>query len=64
MGGKVIVSVIVDESGKVISAEIEDGRIEFRRVALEAARKARFKPTLLAGQPVKMSGVLEYIFAP
>lgn len=64
MGGKVIVSVVVDENGKVISAEIEDGRIEFRRVALEAARKARFRPTLLAGQPVKMSGVLEYIFAP
>jgi TonB family protein len=63
-GGRVIVSVIVDETGKVISAEVEDGPILFRRVALEAARKARFKPTLVDGQPVKVSGVLQYRFAP
>lgn len=62
--GKVIVSVVVDEEGKVISAEIEDGPIQFRRFALEAARKARFKPMLVAGRPVKVSGVLEYRFAP
>jgi TonB family protein len=63
-GGRVIVSVIVDETGKVISAEVEDGPIQFRRVALEAARKARFKPLLVGGQPVKVSGVLSYLFAP
>ena len=63
-GGRVIVSVIVDETGKVISAEVEDGPIQFRRVALEAARKARFKPMLVDGQPVKVSGVLSYRFAP
>ena len=63
-GGRVIVSVIVDETGKVISAEVEDGPIQFRRVAVEAARKARFKPMLVDGQPVKVSGVLSYRFAP
>jgi len=63
-GGRVIVSVIVDETGKVISAEVEDGPIQFRRPALEAARKARFKPMLVDGQPVKVSGVLSYRFAP
>lgn len=63
-GGRVIVSVIVDETGKVISAEVEDGPIMFRRVALEAARKARFKPMLVDGQPVKVSGILQYRFAP
>jgi TonB family protein len=62
--GKVIVAVIVDEEGKVISAEIEDGPIQFRRLALEVARKARFKPMLVAGHPVKVSGVLEYRFGP
>ena len=62
--GRVIISVIVDETGKVISAEVEDGPILFRRVALEAARKARFKPTLVDGQPVKVSGILQYRFAP
>lgn len=63
-GGRVIISVIVDQAGKVISAEVEDGPIVFRRVALEAARKARFKPMLVDGQPVKVSGILEYRFAP
>jgi TonB family protein len=62
--GRVIVSVIVDETGKVISAEVEDGQILFRRAALEAARKAKFKPTLVDGQPVKVSGVLQYKFGP
>jgi len=62
LGGKVRVRVIVDETGKVISAEIEDGRIELRRSALEAARKARFAPTLIDGQPVKITGLLTYLF--
>ena len=60
--GKVLVRVVIDETGKVISAEIEDGRIELRRAALEAARKARFAPTLLAGQPVKVTGIISYLF--
>jgi len=61
-GGKVRVRVTVDETGKVILAEIEDGRIELRRLALEAARKARFAPTLLEGLPVKVTGIITYLF--
>ena len=64
VAGKVIVRVIVDETGKVISAEIEDGPIPLRLPALEAARKARFPAKLVAGQPVKVTGVITYIFAP
>ena len=64
VAGKVIVRVIVDETGKVISAEIEDGPIPLRLPTLEAARKARFAPMLVAGQPVKVTGVITYIFAP
>jgi TonB family protein len=64
VAGKVIVEVIVDETGKVISAEIGTGQRQLRRVSLEAARKARFKPTLVDGQPVKVIGVIEYLFAP
>jgi len=62
VGGIVRVRVIVDETGKVISAEIEDGRIELRRAAIEAARKARFAPTLIDGQPVKLTGFITYLF--
>src|SRR6266496_2859939 len=58
VAGKVIVRVIVDETGKVISAEIEDGPIPLRLPALEAARKARFAAILVGGQPVKVTGVI------
>jgi TonB family protein len=64
VAGKVIVRVIVDETGKVISAEVEDGPIPFRLPSLEAARKARFAPMLVESQPVKVTGVITYIFAP
>ena len=64
LSGKVLVRVVIDETGKVISAEVEDGRIELRLPALEAARKARFAPTLLEGQPVKVTGIINYRFYP
>lgn len=64
ISGKVIVRVVIDETGKVISAEVEDGRIELRLPSLEAARKARFPPMLLEGQPVKITGIINYRFYP
>jgi TonB family protein len=62
LGGKVRVRVVVDETGKVISAEIEDGRIELRRASIEAARLARFAPTIVDGKPVKVTGIISYLF--
>ena len=59
-----LILAFLDETGKVISAEIEDGPIPLRLSALEAARKAHFAPMLVAGQPVKVTGVITYIFAP
>jgi len=35
-----------------------------RGAAEQAARGARFSPTLLSGQPVKVSGVITYNFVP
>jgi hypothetical protein len=34
-----------------------------RDAAVQAALKARFSPTKLSGQPVKVSGVINYKFA-
>jgi TonB family protein len=64
ISGKVVVRVVIDETGKVISAEVEEGRIELRLSAVEAARKARFPPMLLEGKPVKITGVITYRFYP
>ncbi|MGB7202065.1 MAG: energy transducer TonB [Pyrinomonadaceae bacterium] len=64
IGGSVRIKVIIDEVGNVADASVLSGDILFAKSALQAARLARFSPTLLSGQPVKVSGVLEYNFVP
>jgi periplasmic protein TonB len=61
--GMVSVEVILDESGKVVSAKATSGPTILRDAAIQAALKARFSPTKLSGQPVKVSGVINYKFA-
>lgn len=63
MAGLVTVEVVVDESGKVISAVATGGPAILRDVAVQAAMRARFSPTKLSGQPVKVSGLINYRFA-
>jgi TonB family protein len=62
LGGVVVVGLVVDESGKVVEAEALCGHPVLARASVEAARKARFTPTLLGGSPVKVSGVITYNF--
>ncbi|HXQ73746.1 MAG TPA: TonB family protein [Pyrinomonadaceae bacterium] len=61
--GVVTVDVILDETGKVVSATASSGPTMLRDAAIQAALKARFSPTKLSGQPVKVSGVINYKFA-
>ena len=61
--GVVQVDVILDETGKVVSANASSGPGILRDAATQAALKARFSPTKLSGQPVKVSGVINYKFA-
>jgi protein TonB len=61
--GVVSVDVILDETGKVVSATATSGPTILRDAAVQAALKARFSPTKLSGQPVKVSGVINYKFA-
>lgn len=62
--GAVSVQVLISESGSVISANAVSGHPLLRAAAEGAARGARFSPTLLSGQPVKVSGVITYNFVP
>jgi TonB family protein len=63
MSGVVEVDVVLDESGRVISAVAKSGPPSLRDAAINAALKARFSPTKLSGQPVKVSGIINYKFA-
>ena len=60
--GPVNVQILVDEQGKVISAQIVAGNPMLTSAAKEAAMRARFTPTILNGQPVKIQGVIIYNF--
>ena len=60
--GSVRVQVLVDEQGRVVSAKALSGSPFLIPEAQKAALQARFSPTLLGGQPVKVSGLITYNF--
>ena len=60
--GQVKVQVLIDEQGDVIWAKAIEGPEGLREVSVEAARRSRFTPTRLMGQPVKVNGVILYNF--
>ncbi len=63
-GGSVAVQVVVDENGNVISASPVSGHPLLRAAATAAARGAKFSPTKLSGQPVRVTGIIVYQFNP
>lgn len=60
----ITVQVKIDEEGNVIEGRVCSGHPLLRESVVEAARQAKFKPTLLTGIPVKVSGVIIYNFMP
>ena len=62
--GPVNVQVTVDPGGKVVEAKAVSGHPLLRNAAEQAARSARFAPTMLAGQKVSVTGIIVYNFMP
>ena len=60
--GTVLVRVLIDEEGNVVEATALSGHPLLQAASVAAAREARFSPTRLSGQPVKVSGVIQYNF--
>jgi TonB family protein len=60
--GTVVVQVTIDENGNVISARAVSGHPLLQAAAIAAARSAKFSPTRLSGQPVKVTGLITYNF--
>lgn len=58
----VTVQVVIDETGRVISAKAADGPARLRESAEVAARQAIFLPFRVSGRPVKVKGLLNYGF--
>jgi TonB family protein len=60
--GTVSIQVLIDESGKVISAKAVSGHPLFIGESQRAAMMARFSRTTINGQAVKVSGLITYNF--
>jgi TonB family protein len=60
--GEVKVELVIDSKGSVISAQIVSGHPLLREPVLAAARQWVFKPAVVSGKRVKMSGILTFRF--
>ena len=60
--GTVVVQVLVDEEGNVLTARAVSGHPLLQAVSVAAARGAKFSPTKVNGELVKVSGVITYTF--
>jgi TonB family protein len=62
--GRVSVTVQLDETGAVTEAKGTSGHQFLRSAAEDAARRSKFKPATVAGQPVKATATIIYNFDP
>jgi TonB family protein len=62
VSGTVVVQVTIDEAGNVISAKAISGHPLLQQACVNAVLQARFSPTSLMGEPVKVTGVITYNF--
>jgi len=62
IAGTIYVSVIVDESGRVLSAGSNTPIPFLTEAAVEAAYQTWFSPTICNGQPVLARGIISYQF--
>ena len=62
--GKVVVRVLIDESGQVIRAEALNGHALLVGAAVRAASESVFAPAMANGYAVKISGLIIYNFPP
>ncbi len=63
VGGEVRVQVMIDEDGRVTSANAVSGHPLLRDSAEAAAKSSKFTPTFLSKQKVKVTGIVIYNFA-
>jgi TonB family protein len=61
--GKVEVEVVIDEKGNVVSAKAISGNQLLQESAIDAAKQAKFEPTIVNGKAIKVNGLISYNFS-
>ena len=62
VSGSVAVEIVIDEQGEVLRARSLAGHPLLKEAAVAAALAWRFRPTTLAGNPVKVVGTINFNF--
>lgn len=62
VSGSVTVFLVVNEKGEVESVMRADGPAQLQKAAIDAARRWKFHPTVIDGQPVSVTGWLNFNF--
>jgi TonB family protein len=60
--GVVTVYVEVDQAGGVSNVQTTSGPLLLRQAAADAARRWKFRPTVVGGQPVRVAGYINFNF--
>ncbi len=63
VSGVVTVYLVVNEKGEVVSVTRADGPQQLQNAAADAARRWKFHPTVIDGQPVRVTGYISFNFA-
>jgi len=62
MQGTVVVEAIISKSGVIESAHVTSGPVMLQSSALEAVRRARYRPFLLNGEPTEVATTISITF--
>ena len=60
--GVVTIYLEIDEKGSVVAIHRTDGPQLLRQAAVDAARRWKFKPTIIDGQPIRVMGFINFNF--
>jgi len=60
--GDVSTEVIISPDGRVESVRVVSGHPLLIQAAMDAARRWRFEPTILNGVPVRVTGIITFVF--
>ncbi len=63
VSGIVTVYMVVNEKGTVESVQRADGPVQLQAAATDAARRWKFRPTVVDGQPARIAGFISFNFA-